>query len=281
MIQIENLDFGYGKEILFKRLDLSIQSGSIYGFLGRNGAGKTSMLRIISGQLFPWQGACSVMGEDPRQRSPRMLSEMYFIPEEFYIPPVKPFEYVSMYAPFYPRFDSRRFENYVREFELPAGKKLSAYSYGQKKKFLIAFGLASGCSLLLLDEPTNGLDIPSKSQFRRLLAAAMTENQTFIISTHQVRDMENLIDPIIIVDDGAIIFNQSLENVSKRLAVRVQQDVPDEAGALYSEKVLGGYSVVVENEGEEETAIDLELLFNAVVSGSEKIRHLFAQGGTK
>ena len=281
MIQIENLNFGYGKELLFDQLGLKIEAGSIYGFLGRNGAGKTSLLRIISGQLYPREGVCTVMGENPGERSAQMLSDMYFIPEEFYIPAVKPEEYTSMYAPFYPRFDLRKFDSYSREFELPAGKKLSAYSYGQKKKFLIAFGLATGCSLLLLDEPTNGLDIPSKSQFRRLVASAMADDQTFIVSTHQVRDMENLIDPIVIVDDGTVIFNQSLETVSRKVAARVQQESPDDSKVLYSEKVLGGYSVIVENTDGEETSIDLELLFNAVVSGDGRLRNLFKQGGVR
>ena len=275
MIEIKNLEFSYGKEVLFDRLDLSLGPGSIYGLLGRNGAGKTSLLRIVSGQLYCKAGECVVLGEFPEKRTPQLLSEIYFLPEEFYLPPVTPQEYRRMYGPFYPKFSDERFEAYLSEFELRFGTRLSTYSYGQKKKFLLAFGLASGCSLLLLDEPTNGLDIPSKSQFRRLVASAISDHQSFIISTHQVRDMENLIDPIIIVDTGRIIFNASVAEVSARIAVDVQHEAPAGEEVLYSEKTIGGVTSVRKRTEGEETAIDLELLFNSVVSPDARVRALF------
>lgn len=305
MIEIDDVRFGYGREPLFRGLSLRMERGNIYGLLGRNGAGKTSLLRILSGQLFPHAGACSVLGEKPKDRSPSFLSEIFFLPEEFYAPPVYPEQYVRMYGTFYPRFDRNKFDSYIREFDLSTSKRLSAYSYGQRKKMLLAFGLATGCSLLLLDEPTNGLDIPSKSQFRRLTAQAIGDDQTFVISTHQVRDMEHLIDPIIILEDGKIIFNESLQTVNDRLAVRLSQErepgrataegrTPEGAPAqrpaaqgptpkgavLYSEKVLGGYTVVTERTDTNESSPDIELLFNAIVGGGESIQAVFEKGGT-
>ena len=186
-----------------------------------------------------------------------------------------PARYVDLYSPFYPGFDRKEFERYFREFELEHDKKITAYSYGQRKKFLLAFGLATACKLLILDEPTNGLDIPSKSQFRRLVASALTETRTFLISTHQVRDMENLIDPVIIVEDGRIIFNQRLDEVSRRVSVRLQRVEPEPGAALYFEKVLGGYTVVTEFDGADEASIDLETLFNMVVANKERSAALF------
>jgi ABC-2 type transport system ATP-binding protein len=277
MVHLEKVGFGYKKEVLFDDLTLNLDAGNIYGLLGRNGAGKTSLLRLICGQLYAARGICKVVGRDPARRLPGMLSDIFFLPEEYHVPAVKAREYLSMYAPFYPRFSMSRFETLRDEFDLPAAKKLSELSYGQKKKFLIAFGLATECSLLLFDEPTNGLDIPSKSQFRRLVASAIGDAQTFVISTHQVRDVENLIDPIVIVDDGRVILNASLEEVSRMLSVQLTDTQPTEDEALYSEKVIGGYSVVVKNDGSD-TAIDLELLFNAVTAKESKVQKMLSQG---
>ena len=277
MIEIRELTFGYGKEKLFDGLDLSVAPGNIYGLLGKNGAGKTSLLRIVSGLLFPDRGRCSVLGADPVRRLPSMLNSIFSVPEEFILPGVKPVEYVTMLSPFYPLFDRGAFDRYFSEFQLMTDKKLTAYSYGQKKKFLLAFGLATNCPILLLDEPTNGLDIPSKSQFRRTVASALTEERTFIISTHQVRDMENLIDPVIILDEGRIIFNDDLESVAKKVSITLERDEPASAGTLYSEKVLGGYTVVRRSSGGEETAIDLEVLFSLVTSGNSEVGEILGK----
>jgi ABC-2 type transport system ATP-binding protein len=277
MVEMKDLCFGYGKEPLFSNLDLGLEAGNIYGLLGKNGAGKTTLLKLIAGLRSPQAGRCRTLGFSPPGRLPGMLEEIYLIPEEFYTPPLTMDGYAAIYAPFFPRFDRGLFADCRREFNLTSGKKLTAFSYGQKKKFLLAFGIASGCRLLLLDEPTNGLDIPSKSQFRRLLAAAVTEERLILISTHQVRDMENLIDPIIILDEGRIIYNRSLEETARHISIRLEQEAPDPDAAtlLYSATVLGGYVAVRENRGREESRIDLETLFNAVTANSDEIEALF------
>jgi ABC-2 type transport system ATP-binding protein len=167
---------------------------------------------------------------------------------------------------------------FLKEFDITGEKKLSELSYGQKKKFLLAFGMASGCRLLLLDEPTNGLDIPSKSQFRKLLAQTSEPDRIILISTHQVRDLENLIDPVIILDEGKIIFQEYMQDILQRINVRLEQDQPDPESILYSDKVLGGYLVVRENTTGKETKVDLETLFNTVTVNKGKIKALF-QGG--
>lgn len=274
MLDIEKLSFAYkGAEELFDKLDLQLTTGNIYGLLGRNGAGKTSLLKIISGLLFPQTGECCFMEYKPRERLPHFLQEIYFIPEEFYVPSITANIYKNLYAPFYEKFDEQIFTNVLDEFGLPMDKKLTVLSYGQKKKFLVAFGLATNCKLLLLDEPTNGLDIPSKSRFRKLVASLLTDDKIFIISTHQVRDMENLIDTVVILDEGKIIFNQSIYEVSKRLAFEQVQAPSVEH--IYSEKILGGYLAIVKNQTEYESKVDLEVLFNAVITNGEKINRLF------
>lgn len=278
MIKITNLNFAYEKKPpLFGQLTLTMADGNIYGLLGKNGAGKTTLLKIICGLLFPQQGDCTIFGFRPEKRAVRMLQVIYFIAEEFYTPALTIKEYLHLYAPFYPRFDRQAFNSYITTFELPDNETLTALSYGQKKKFLIAFGLATNSRLLILDEPTNGLDIPSKSQFRKLLAGAIDQNRTVIISTHQVRDIGNLIDPIIILDEGQIIFNQTVESISQKLSVSLEKTAPDEKNVLYSEKTLGGYVVINENRGAADSNLDIELLFNAVINNQQRMSAIFAQ----
>jgi ABC-2 type transport system ATP-binding protein len=282
-IEIKGLSFGYTKKRLFSGLDLTLEQGNIYGLLGKNGAGKTSLLKLVCGLRFPQAGQCRVLGLEPQQRPAALLREVYFLPEEFYIPPISAELFRRIYAPFYPRFAEEAFRQYLEEFDLPPGKTLSELSYGQKKKFLLAFGLASGCRLVLLDEPTNGLDIPSKSQFRKLLARAGQEHRIILISTHQVRDMENLIDPIIILDEGSIIFQQTMYEVSRRLEVGIEPQEPSGDGVLYADKTLGGWVVVRRNVSGEETQADLETLFNMVIANRDRLEELFPaspKGGT-
>lgn len=274
MIGIKDLSFGYKKnKLLFNNLNLSIQKGNIYGLLGRNGAGKTTLLKQIMGLLFPEKGECLVFEKPANERLPEILDKIYFIPEEFELPSVSMDLFVKLHAPFYQGFDSELYKKYLSEFEISANSKLNSLSYGQKKKFLIAFGLATKTQILILDEPTNGLDIPSKSQFRKIMATSMDEERCIIISTHQVRDLASLLDHIIILENGKAIFDQSTVDISSKLSFVQTRDLTD-LEVIYSEEVLGGHAVVCRKNGEE-TKIDLELLFNGVVSNTEKVNNEF------
>lgn len=276
MIQIENLSFGYGqKRPVFDQLNLTLPSGNIYGLLGENGAGKSTLMKIMAGLLFPKSGNVDIEGFRPKDRYPQFLQEVYMVTEEFFLPEMDVNTFVDLYSPFYPRFNHPQLSENLNEFQLPRDQKLSAMSYGQKKKFLLSFGLATDCKLLILDEPTNGLDIPSKSQFRKVLANAIHEDRSFIISTHQVRDMENLIDPIIILDEGKIVFCQSIEAISQKLMITKQAEMPNPEMVVYSEPTFGGYTVMKENNSGVETKLNLEILFNAVVGNNQKINKIF------
>jgi len=275
MIQINQLNFAYNRQNpLFKNLNLNMPKGHIYGLLGKNGAGKTTLLKHITGFLYQHSGTAEAMGYPSHQRNPYMLQDIYIIPEEFILPSLSINRYVSINAPFYPSFSHNRLKDYLKEFGLDANKKLSVLSYGQKKKFLLAFGLASNARILLLDEPTNGLDIPSKSQFRKIIASSMQEERSVIISTHQVRDLSNLIDHVIILDEGEIIFYQDTQKIIDTLAftlVKNDHEVP----VIYAEERLEGKYAIVPTEKVQETEIDLELLFNGVTQETEKINESF------
>ena len=275
MIQLQNLSFAYKKKPVFQELNLQFEPGHVYGLLGKNGTGKSSLLRNIAGLLHPQKGKITVNGYAPPDRHPGFLQDVFLVPEEFYLPDISVHNFIHHNAPFYPRFDSAKFTNYLAVFEIPADSTLQNMSYGQKKKVLISFALATGARVLLMDEPTNGLDILSKSQFRKILAEALDENRCIIVSTHQVKDLENLIDRITVIDDGRILFDQNIEDITRKLSFRFAYDKADLAAAFYSESLLRGHVVVAPNSGDEDSKLDLELLYKAIVTNPQKITQLF------
>ena len=280
MVELERLQFGYGSETLFRDTNLTLEPGAIYGLLGLNGAGKSTLLRLIAGLLFPASGRVSVLGHEPARRKPAFLSSLFVLPEELNVPGITDREYLAARAPFYPDFDRPRLERHLEELEVPRGRKLSSLSHGQQKKFLLSFGLATNASLLLLDEPTNGLDIPSKGLFRRLVAEALVDDRIFVVSTHQVRDVEALIDSILVLHEGKVLFHGSVPEVSNRIRFSLDSSRPDErsAGLLYAEPTVGGFASVWNDPNTGDGHLDLEMLFKAVIARPDAFAFLFAAG---
>lgn len=277
MIQIDNLTFGYSrKKLLYKNLTLSLEEGSIYGLLGKNGAGKSTLLKNIIGLLFPLDGKIAVNNYISKKRLPSFLKTIYFIPEEVYVPSLTIKSYRNLFAPFYPEFSNEKFLEYLDELNVKDEGKLNLLSFGQQKKFVIAFALACNTKVLLLDEPTNGLDIPSKAQFRKLIASVMLDDKIILISTHQIRDLENLIDKVIIVDNGELLLHSSVDDISNKLSFKTVSHVENKSEILYAEETFKGVSVVQKNSGDEDTKVNLEHLFNAVTENPETIKSIFS-----
>lgn len=268
MIDIQNLTFNYRRQnSLFKSLALQAKEGSIIGLLGKNGAGKTTLLKIMAGLLVSKSGSVEIFGEQPYRRQPSFLQQVFLVPEVFSIPSITINAYLKASAPLYPSFDYSKMETILNDFELDRTRNLSKMSYGQQKKFLIAFALSTNCRLLLLDEPTNGLDIPSKALFRRIMAGALSDDQIVIISTHQVKDVENLIDRIVLINHGNIMFNHNVLDVTESVEFHTVSDIST-GEYLYNEQAPGGYRVITKKNGSD-TPLDIELLFNAVTNGTK------------
>jgi ABC-2 type transport system ATP-binding protein len=276
MIRIDKLCFGYKKnKLLYRDLELSLNPGKIYGLLGKNGAGKSTLLKSLTGLLFPLSGTITVNGFKPSQRKPSFLRTIYFIPEEVYVPPLTIDGYVRLFAPFYPSFDKGLLDTYLEKLDVHTDDKLTKLSFGQQKKFIIAFALACNTSVLIMDEPTNGLDIPSKKRFRKLISSAMNEHRIILISTHQTRDLENLIDQVIIVDNGELLLNASVESISRKLALRIVNEDETDIPVIYEEEVLQGRAVITPNITGIETRISLEQLFNATAENPAIVKSIF------
>lgn len=278
MIVLENIGYAYRKrhEIL-SHLNLSIQSGSICGLLGRNGVGKSTILYLIAGLLKPLTGTVRCNGYDPFERKTDFLRDIYIVPEEFMTPTLTLREYASINAPFYPRFSVELFEKLLSIFELDADCRLNTLSMGMKKKAILTFGMSTNTSILLLDEPTNGLDISAKMAFRVALSLCMDENKTILISTHQVHDVEQLLDHIAIIDGNGVRLDEDMADISSRLRFGVTND-PDRINrSLYSIQVPGGRAVVESlGEDSDETEVNLECLFEMVDKRPDIIESVFA-----
>jgi ABC-2 type transport system ATP-binding protein len=269
MIELKELGFAYTrKDIpLFNQLNLNLPAGTICGMLGSNGAGKSTLLKMLAGLIFPQQGSCTVLGTTPSHRLPAFLEDIFLLPEEIFVPSISAQTYLSRYGALYPKFSQTTFIQLMHEFELVLDKKLNTFSQGQKKKFLLAFGIATNSRLLIMDEPTNGLDIPSKSQFRRVLLNHFDADRSFIISTHQVHDLEGLIDSVIIISGGTILLHETIDSLSSRLCVTLEHEQP--ADALYYEQTLDGFASIYANTSGIEARVDLALLFNMVNTTSK------------
>lgn len=269
MIEIQNMTFGYSKKVepVFDDFSLSLPENRIYGLLGKNGMGKSTLLNLVCGLLRPQQGRVYIDCMDVNARRVEMLQDVYIVPETFEMPRMSMMKCIEMHRDFYPRFSDEVLIKCLSEFELPEVKRLNELSMGQKKKVYMCLALASGARLLVMDEPTNGLDIPSKSLFRKIIANNMTEERTMIISTHQVHDVESLLDHILLLDHSQLLLNASVGELTGRYTFGYRRQSEMDDTVIYAEPALQGNAVMCHRQtGDEDTLLNLELLFNAMVN---------------
>ena len=221
MINIQNIKFAYSREVVLDGFSLQFDKGGIYGLLGKNGTGKSTLLYLMMGLLRPQNGIVTVDGIDTTLRRPEVLSEMFLVPEEYDLPAISLSAYVKAIKPFYPRYSEDLLKQCLANFEMGTDINLGELSMGQKKKVYMSIALAANTRYLLMDEPTNGLDILSKSQFRKVVIEGMSEDKTIIISTHQVHDVELLLDHVCIIERNKVLLNEPL--VEKDQAINLEE----------------------------------------------------------
>lgn len=273
MITIDNLAFSYGKTPVLNNITMTLEEGHVYGLLGENGVGKTTLLTLLCGLKKLQSGTIETDGMNPYDRDPLFLQNQYYLPDE-----VTPYNqsakrFAEFNGRFWPNFDMDKFLQIMSEFENDPSKKMNKMSCGQLKKTYISFALACGAKYLFMDEPTNGLDIPSKAQFRKAVMKYTADDSIVVISTHQVRDLENIIDPIVILDKCDVLLNADMQTISEKLyfdyGTTIRQD------SLYSEQLPGGFIQVVPNVDGEDSKVNVEALFNAVHNNKEQIKNIF------
>lgn len=275
MISIDNLYFSYGNDVVLKNISMTLEEGKIYGLLGENGVGKTTLLTLLCGLKRPKDGSIHVDGKNPWHRQPSLLTDQYYLGDNTPELNMTALDYAKAYGKFWTRFSMDKFLDVMKIFENETDKKMNRMSLGQLKKVYISFALACNCKYLYLDEPTNGLDIPSKSQFRSAVTKYTSEDSIILISTHQVRDLENIIDPIIILDRQDVLLNASTAEISENLFFDYSNERKE--GALFSEMTPGGCVQVFPNVSEEESKVNIEALFNTVHLHKQLIKSMFTK----
>ena len=278
MITINDLGFSYGEIPVLKNITMTLEEGRIYGLLGENGVGKTTLLTHLCGLKAVKTGSIDTDGHNPYDREPSFLSDQYYLSDEVAAMNMTAMEYASNYGKFWERFDMEKFTEIMGVFENDPGKKMTKMSFGQLKKTYIAFALACNTKYLFMDEPTNGLDIPSKAQFRKAVTKYTREDSVILISTHQVRDLENIIDPIIILDRQDVLLNASVEEISEKLYFDYSTEKL--ADALYCEMIPGGNIQVALNTEGRDSKVNIEALFNTVHQHKELIKGIFGDFST-
>ena len=265
MIEVNHISFKYAgsKRLVFDDFSLRLEENRIYGLLGKNGTGKSTLLYLISGLLRPQSSSVCCDGVATDKRQPETLRDIFFVTEEFEMPAIRLSEYVKLYKPFYPNFSDEVLQECLADFELPSDVHLNELSMGQRKKAYIAFAMATNTKYLFMDEPTNGLDIPSKSQFRKVIARHMTEERTVVVSTHQVHDVEQMLDHILMLDQRSVLLNASMQEIQEQYTFEYRSPQQMDDSVLYAEPTLQGNAVICRRqEGDAETQVNLELLFN-------------------
>ncbi|MBR6055137.1 MAG: ATP-binding cassette domain-containing protein [Bacteroidales bacterium] len=274
MVTVKNLSFSYPSQEVLKDISMEMKEGCIYGLLGENGVGKTTLLTLLCGLKKPAAGSIDIEGRDPYNRLPSLLADQFYLPDEVEALNEKAFSFAASRGVFYPNFSADNFKALLEEFEVDGEKKMNTMSAGQLKKTWIAFALATGVKYYYLDEPTNGLDIPSKAQFRKSIMKYAREDATFVISTHQVRDLENIIDPIIILDRRDVLVNATVQEITSKFFFDYGNEIHEDA--LYVERIPGGCIQVRPNTTGEESKINIEAFFNTVHSHKELVKSLLA-----
>lgn len=274
MIEIKDLAFSYGKTPILKSITTTLEEGRIYGLLGENGVGKTTLLTLLCGLKKVCSGSITTDGENPFDRTPTLLQNQFYLPDEVLPVAMKAECFAKERGAFWPDYDHSKFLEIMKEFENDPAKKMNQMSAGQLKKTYISLALACGCKYTFMDEPTNGLDIPSKTQFRSAIMKYTSDDSTIVISTHQVRDLENIIDPIIILDRQDVLLNASVEEITSKLYFDYGTQLHPES--LYSEQLPGGFIQVYPNSTGEDSKINVEALFNAVHKNKELIKGMFS-----
>ena len=273
MIQVNELTFSYPqKSNLFDNLSLRLPAGEIIGLLGRNGVGKSTLIKLLSSLLTPQQGIICFQGK-AITRGAELYSRLMVVPEEFTLPKVTVKSFVQHTAPLYPAFNQEQFDHYCNVLEVDCSAKFSDLSMGQRKKAYLAFALACNVELLLLDEPTNGLDITAKAPLRSILAAYADESKTIIISTHQAHDIENLVDRVVILEGGNVLINQSVAELQQLFGFGIVTGHK----ALYSQQSVAGQVGIWRADSDEEGRFDLELMFNAAIKATGEVCSVIAQ----
>lgn len=244
IIKVKDVKKGFGPLAVLKSLSMEISSGGIYGFLGENASGKTTTLRLLMGLLEPEAGEISVLGENPADFKLSTKARIAYVQEDQVLPEwmtVK--ELAKFHGAHFPGWNQSEFEKLKKLFELPDKATISSLSKGSKRKAALALAFSTGADLYILDEPASGLDPNARMDFMDTLMGLFQENEkTVLFSTHLLSDLEKVADQALMLYDGRIVLNETLDNLREKM-VRIHV-----TGNLKPEEIRKSFNVLDTDE---------------------------------
>jgi ABC-2 type transport system ATP-binding protein len=275
VIQFKDLTFNYGRGHLYENFNLLLESPGIHGLFGTNGTGKSTMLKLINGLIFPLEGQCNVYGSACKSRHPDILEKIFYLPEEIDSPAITAVQLGMLKGAFYPRFDLAKLTELLSLFGIPEDQRLQQMSYGQKKKAYIAVAISTGAPILLMDEPTNGLDIPSKLHFRQALEQFRMDDQIILISTHQVRDLDHILEHLLILQEGKILLQKSIAAIEETFQCVSTSDNTAPQDVLFTLQNGSIYHHLIRNSTGKPQPANLEALITAYFEAPSLMKEQF------
>lgn len=217
VIEVNHLTKSYGHHTVVHDVNFSLEAGKIYGLLGRNGAGKTTVMKMITAQLFPTSGEIKVFGENPYENR-SVLNQVCFIKESQKYPDIfRIADVLDLCSSFFPNWDREYADSLIEDFRLPIKRRIKKLSRGMLSSVGIVVGLASRAPLTIFDEPYLGLDAVARSIFYdRLLEDYGTHPRTIILSTHLIDEVSKMLEHVLVIDDGRLMINEEAEAIRRR-----------------------------------------------------------------
>ncbi len=218
VIETHGLTRRFGRLEAVHGLDLTVPQGAVYALLGPNGAGKSTTIKMLMNLLQPTAGGAQVLGADSRKLSPKELRRIGYVADGMELPEwMTVQQFLDYCRPFYPSWDKALEKKLLKDFELPADRKLKHLSRGMKMKAALMAALASHPELLVLDEPFSGLDPVVRDDFIKGLIETSAQGEwTIFISSHDIEDIERLADWIGVLENGKMRFAEELESLQRR-----------------------------------------------------------------
>ncbi len=244
VLKVINLAKSFGRKQVFENLSLTLEKGKVYGLLGRNGEGKTTLIRIIMGVIPADGGEMFYHGQAIGFGDATYKRDVGYIPEDpFFYGEMKVGELLNFNAAFYARWDIRRAEDYLRMFAIDSRARIKTLSRGMKLKLGFLVALAAGPELLILDDPTSGIDVPTRHDFLQDIIRELADaGTTVLFSTHMVHELERIVERLVILHGGRLIVDQdyeALRSMIKRVRLAFEGSLPEKmdlAGVLAESK---------------------------------------------
>lgn len=211
ILEINNLNKSFDNKEILKDINLSIQRGKIIGLLGKNGVGKTTLLKLINDLLTPTSGEILIKGQKIGIETKKVIS---YLPERTYLnKQMKVSELISYFEDFYDNFDSEKAKKLLKDLDLDINQKLAKMSKGMQEKVQLVLVMSRNADLYVLDEPLGGVDPATRDYILDTILSNFNENASVIISTHLISDIEKILDEVIFIDKGQIVLQSDADKL--------------------------------------------------------------------